>query len=172
MDARRHVDPPASEAIHRWISGQPAAPLVVRFKMWHYVLAAFIDLFFLLIVGACIFAMVVNGPSFTPLLGSLLFTAFVSGWTLWLYWDYKNSAKVFDRSGVVRNDGRRFEWADFVGMDEYTNWHSNTIWTYRYELIFSNGKAIVMIPKLKNRHEVLPLVKSLPGKRRERRTRL
>ena len=172
MDARRHVHPPVWEAIPRWIVERPVRPLVAHFKMWHYVGAAFVVLFFLLIVSGCIFAMVVNGPSFVPLLLSLLITAFISGWTLWLYWDYKNSVKAFDRWGVVRNDGRRFEWADFVGVDEYINLLGHMTWSYRYELIFSNGKAVVMLPKLKNRDEVLQLVTSLPGERRVVRTRL
>ena len=171
MDATRRVDPPVREAIHRWVVERPVRPLVARFKMWHYVGAAFVIFFFLLILVACIFAMVVNGPSFVPLLLSLLITAFISGWTLWLYWDYKKSAKAFDRLGVVRNDGRRFEWADFVGMDEYINLHGLRRWSYRYELIFNTGRAVVMLPKLKNRDEVLQLVISLPGERRERRSR-
>ena len=172
MDARRHVDPPGWEAIHHWIVERPVRPLVAHFKMWHYVGVALVDLFFLLIVSFCIFAMVVNGPSFVPLLLSLLITAFIFGWTLWLYWDYKKSAKAFDHSGVVRNDGRRFEWVDFVGVDEYINLRGSMRWSYRYELIFNDGKAVVMLPKLKNRDEVLQLVTSLPGERRVVRTRL
>jgi hypothetical protein len=130
-------------------------------------------LFFLLLLSGFVFAMIINGPSFVLTLGSLLFLSFIVLWPLWLYRDYKLSVEVFDGLGVVRNDERRLLWPDFVRLDEYVNLRGAMKWPpYRYELIFKDGGAVVMVAKLKNWDEVVRLVTSLPGKRREIRSRL
>jgi hypothetical protein len=176
MNATRQITPQSAEVIHGWEGWPSQSPIIARFKRWPYVVVAFVVFFFLLIITGCIFAMIVNGLSitpasnvldsiFVPALISLLMLTTISGLTFWLYRDYKNSAQVFDRFGVIRNDGRRFWWANFIRLDEFVNHRGSSEWTYRYELVFNNGKAVVMLPKLKNSDEVLQLVTNLPGER-------
>lgn len=73
------------------------------------------------------------------------------------------SVKYFSDSGLVRNDGRSFEWADLSRVVNQVRFRANIKVIWRTEIQFKSGESAWLIPaKVSNYREASGYVDNLP----------
>lgn len=78
------------------------------------------------------------------------------------------SVKTFSESGLVRNDGRSFAWADLSRVVDQVRFRPNRKFIWRTEIQFKDGESAWLIPaKVSNYREVSEYVRSLPCEQTE-----
>ena len=162
---------PLGAAMNAWAQRHLLTPIEARVRRWHYV-ALVIVMLFLLTLGSLAFlgsllSRFTTGPDrFTMGIFFLMcvLTVFLLAYILSRFLKY--SLKTLEQTGVVRSDGRRFAWSDFIGtVERYYRRRARWVLT-NIELIFAGGKVVIYPAKLKNSDEILRLVASLPGERK------
>lgn len=155
------------EAMNRWASGALARPIKIQFKRRYAVLFASIMIFF---TGISLLMIAVNG--FTAV--SLLILVLNVSLLFFLYYimnrAQRKSLSLFDSSGVVRRDNRRFNWGEFKSVDYLMaiKPRSGREYLWRIELAFSSGEAWIIPQRVKNWDEINRFVATLPGTHQKR----
>ena len=155
-------------AANDWPSALLARPVKVHYSRLHRALFALVMIFFL---GASIVVLAANG--FTG--AGVLIVALNVILLFVLYYVMsrarKRAACLFDPSGVIRGDGRRFSWSEFKGVDYLmaVKPQSGREYLWRIELAFTGGDAWIIPQRVNNLDEINEVVNSLPGEHRKRR---
>lgn len=75
---------------------------------------------------------------------------------------HKKSVRRFTEEGLVRNDGRSYDWADLSNVVEKVRVRHGRKYVWRTEIHFTNGESAWLIPsKVNNYAEAAALVGSL-----------
>ncbi len=141
---------------------QPTRRVEVQFKRLYDALAIFL---FIFLGGLTLLILRVNG--FTIVSAILLFlnTAILLAVCYLLINAKRKSARLFDVSGITRNDNRHFSWNEFQGVVTRIdiNLRSRRKYVWRIELAFGCGEAAWIIPnRIKNADEVFTYIAPLP----------
>ena len=102
-------------------------------------------------------------------LGIGLMTLALYGAIMWLVRrGHGRSVKSFSESGLVRNDGRSFAWADLSRVVDQVRFRTNRKFIWRTEIQFKGGESAWLIPsKVSNYGEVSEYVHNLPCEQTE-----
>jgi len=102
-------------------------------------------------------------------LGIGLATLALYGSVLWLVRrGHGRSVRSFSESGLVRNDGRSFAWADLSRVVDQVRFKVNVKVIWRTEIQFKDGDSAWLIPaKVSNYREVSEYVRNLPCEQTE-----
>ena len=102
-------------------------------------------------------------------LGIGLLTLALYGAVVWLVRrGHGRSVKFFSDSGLVRNDGRSFAWADLSRVVNQVRFRTNIKAIWRTEILFKGGESAWLIPsKVSNYREVSEYVRNLPCEQTE-----
>ena len=162
------VEPaPDAETMRRWAGAALASPVEVHYARRYAILFKALMVFF---GGMGLLIVATNGFTQTALAMVAMIGALMGVLYYALSTALKRAAHVFDASGVTRGDQRRFEWADFKGVDYLIaltkGGGRESLW--RIELAFAGGKAWIIPQRVHNLAQINELVNSLPGPHRRR----
>ena len=138
--------------------------LEVKLSKLPLILAILLGLFFVPLGLVSVTTGLLKGFEVVPVgIGFMLLITF--GVIVWLIRRGQvRSVKYFSDEGLVRNDGRRFAWADLsLVVDQVRIRPSGRKTIWRTEVQFKNGESAWLIPpKVINYPEVSEFVRSLP----------
>lgn len=102
-------------------------------------------------------------------LGIGLMISALYGVVVWLVRrGHGRSVKTFSESGLVRNDGRAFAWADLSRVVDQVRFRANVKVIWRTEIQFKGGESAWLIPsKVRNYREASEYARNLPCEQTE-----
>jgi len=139
--------------------------LNVKASKMQFVLLAFLALFFMPMGLWNFYRAITTGFALVPTVISLMmFLAF--GSVAFLFGrGVKMLPKFFDRDGITRRDGQRFEWSQLKQIEHQyhsTRYSPNQKSIWRIEIQFQNGTVWLLPLKIVNFVEVYGFVTKLP----------
>lgn len=157
--AAEYLPPPPSRVMNR---------LEVKADNLQFIMVIILGLFFLPLGVFNLISAVTKG--FAPArMGIGLMTLALYGAVVWLVRrGHGRSVKSFSESGLVRNDGRNFAWADLSRVVNQVRFRSNVKLIWRTEIEFKDGESAWLIPmKVSNYREASDYVRNLPCEQTE-----
>ena len=139
--------------------------LEVKTSKLQFVMAVLLGLFFVPFSLWSLVNAVLKGFEIVPLMLGLMMLA-IFGLVIWVFFrGYFKSVKHFTDEGLVRNDGRKFSWAELSRVVNQIRFDTqlNRTLLWRTEIQFKNGESAWVIPtKVSNFQEVREFVNDLP----------
>ena len=150
----------------RWASVALARPVRIQYKGYFSILNGCL---FVLTVVLCAGIIAANGLEPVSLLVVTLNVLFLLGFLFIQLRGKRQSATLFEASGVTCGDGRRMGWNEFRGVDYLLVKRSPTRTTlWRVELVFAGRKVWILPNRVQNWEEIKAFVAALPGVHQER----